>query len=210
MQALSFSASVAQVAVSAAAPKRTVQAKATPVVAAAGRREALKLAASTVLLAASPALAASVAQDYQIIDDRKAKKNGFDLIYEARDLDVTNEAAPGDSTRFALQKLSPADAKKRVATSVTRVKTAVPPLIAKEYYPVAQRELRTVVGYLRFDLKELAELSGSKKANLALVATAKADLEALDFQLRSKNLAGSQAAFTKAVASLEVAQKAVA
>ena len=84
MQALSFSASVAQVAVSAAAPKRTVQAKATPVVAAAGRREALKLAASTVLLAASPDLAASVAQDYQIIDDRKAKKNGFDLIYEVR------------------------------------------------------------------------------------------------------------------------------
>jgi hypothetical protein len=35
-------------------------------------------------------------------------------------------------------------------------------------------------------------------------------LEALDFQLRSKNLAGSQAAFTKAVASLEAAQKAVA
>lgn len=61
----------------------------------------------------------------------------------------------------------------------TRVKTAVPPLIAKEYYPVAQRELRTVVGYLRFDLKELAELSGNKKANLALVATAKADVRAL-------------------------------
>lgn len=39
---------------------------------------------------------------------------------QARDLDVTNEAAPGDSTRFALQKLSPADAKKRVATSVVR------------------------------------------------------------------------------------------
>lgn len=58
----------------------------------------------------------------------------------------------------------------------SRVKTAVPPLIAKEYYPVAQRELRTVVGYLRFDLKELAELSGSKKANTALVATAKKDV----------------------------------
>jgi hypothetical protein len=84
MQALSFSASVAQVAVSTAAPKRTVQAKAMPVMASAGRREALKLAASTVLLAASPALAAPVAQDYQIIDDRKAKKAGYDLIYEVR------------------------------------------------------------------------------------------------------------------------------
>lgn len=39
---------------------------------------------------------------------------------QARDLDVTQEAAPGESTRFALQKLSPADAKKRVATSVVR------------------------------------------------------------------------------------------
>jgi hypothetical protein len=35
-------------------------------------------------------------------------------------------------------------------------------------------------------------------------------LEALDFQLRSKNLEGSKAAFTKAMASLEIAQKAVA
>jgi hypothetical protein len=61
----------------------------------------------------------------------------------------------------------------------TRVKTAVPPLIAKEYYPVAQRELRTVVGYLRFDLKELAELSSNKKANLAIVNTAKADVRSL-------------------------------
>jgi len=72
----------------------------------------------------------------------------------------------------------------RLLVVQTRVKTAVPPLIAKEYYPVAQRELRTVVGYLRFDLKELAELSGSKKANLALVATAKADVRALHYPHR--------------------------
>jgi hypothetical protein len=39
---------------------------------------------------------------------------------QARDLEVTQQAAPGQSTRFALQKLSPADAKKRVATSVVR------------------------------------------------------------------------------------------
>lgn len=102
MQSISFRASVAQVAVSSVAPKRTV-AKATPVQASAGRREALSLAAASVLLVSSPAFAAAptVALDYQIIDDRKAKANGFELIYEVRTTPSTPWINPYDPSLAA-------------------------------------------------------------------------------------------------------------
>jgi hypothetical protein len=102
MQSISFRASVAQVAVSSVAPKRTV-AKATPVQASAGRREALSLAAASVLLVSSPAFAAAptVALDYQIIDDRKAKANGFELIYEVRTTPSTPWINPSDPSLAA-------------------------------------------------------------------------------------------------------------
>lgn len=78
--AVSFKAAVAQ-RVSTAAPKRATVVKApVNVEASASRREALRFAAlaGTALFAGK----ASAVQDYQIIDDRDAKKKGFDLIYE--------------------------------------------------------------------------------------------------------------------------------
>jgi len=206
--AVSFKAAVAQ-RVSTAAPKRATVVKApVNVEASASRREALRFAAlaGTALFAGK----ASAVQDYQIIDDRDAKKKGFDLIYEARDLEVTQQAKAGESTRFALQRLSPDDTKARVNDSITRIKSSLPTLIEKEYYPVAQRELRSLVGYLRFDLEFLATLTADKKAAAATVNTATTAVEALDFQLRSKSKEGSQAAYAKATAALDAAVKLVA
>ncbi len=47
------------------------------------------------LLAGVAALTASSAQAMDLIDDRKAKANGFDIIYEARDLDLTQAQRDG-------------------------------------------------------------------------------------------------------------------
>lgn len=47
------------------------------------------------LLAGVAALTASSAQAMDLIDDRKAKQNGFDIIYEARDLDLPQATRDG-------------------------------------------------------------------------------------------------------------------
>jgi photosystem II oxygen-evolving enhancer protein 3 len=207
--ALSFKAQVAQVSMTA--PKRAAAAKAPLCVASAGRREAMQVATFTAGAALFAGKAQAGGVDYVIIDDRKAKQNGFDLIYEARDLEVDQQTgAGGESTRFALQKLSPADTKKRVNEAVARVEKVVPGLIEKEYYPVAQRELRTVVGYLRFDLEFLASLQSDKKAANAAAKAASKGLEDLDFQLRQKSKEGSQKAYTAALASVKAAVSALA
>lgn len=62
----------------------------------------------------------------------------------------------------------------------TRIKSSLPTLIEKEYYPVAQRELRSLVGYLRFDLEFLATLTADKKAAAATVNTATTAVCTLD------------------------------
>lgn len=46
-------------------------------------------------LAGVAALTASSAQAMDLIDDRKAKANGFDIIYEARDLDLPQAERDG-------------------------------------------------------------------------------------------------------------------
>uniref|UniRef100_A0A7S0RBU9 Oxygen-evolving enhancer protein 3 n=1 Tax=Pyramimonas obovata TaxID=1411642 RepID=A0A7S0RBU9_9CHLO len=200
--AISFKAQVAQrVTVKASQPKVTVQ-KAI-VASANSRREVLSFGALTA--AALVAGKANAVEDYTIYDfQAKTKSDGFYNIYEARDLDVTQETKPGAPTRMAMQKLAPSDTVSRVKESAKRIETVLPPLIEKEYYPVAQRELRNQIGYLRFDLEFLASLkSGADKASA--VAASKdliKKIEALDFQLRSKSLEGSQEAYSTVVGTL--------
>lgn len=49
------------------------------------------------MLAGVAALAASPAQALDLIDDRKARSAGFDIIYEARDLDLPQATRDGMS-----------------------------------------------------------------------------------------------------------------
>jgi len=208
---LSFKAQVAT-AVPATVTKRAAAAKAPVCVASAGRREAMQVATFTAGAALFAGKAQAGGVDYNIIDDRKAvTEKGFWSIYEARDLEVTQRTGGGgESTRFALQKLSPADTKKRVAESVARIEKVVPGFVEKEYYPVAQRELRTVVGYLRFDLEFLATLAADKKAGTAAAKSVSKAIEDFDFQLRQKNQEKAKATYAVLVAELKAAQKVLA
>merc|ERR1712130_972401 len=67
-------------------------------------------------------------------DDRKAKSNGFDLIYEARDLDLPQNVRDG----LTQARSSTGDTKKRVAESKTRITKEVLPYIEKAYWTEAK------------------------------------------------------------------------
>ena len=97
---------------------------------------------------------------------------------------MDNKPKPGESTRFALQKLTLAQTKARVTESLTRLATTVTDYSNKKYWTPAQNELRRQVGYLRFDLNALVEAKGSGDAEAdALVKS----VEELDFAFRKKS-----------------------
>merc|ERR1712232_681220 len=89
-------------------------------------------------------------------DDRKAKSTGFDLIYEARDLDLPQNVRDG----LTQARSSVADTKKRVTESKRRIAQDVLPFIEKAYWTEAKEALRLQVGTLRFDLNTLAATKG--------------------------------------------------
>eukprot|EP00242_Pyramimonas_sp_CCMP2087_P002497 CAMPEP_0198230886 /NCGR_PEP_ID=MMETSP1445-20131203/114906_1 /TAXON_ID=36898 /ORGANISM="Pyramimonas sp., Strain CCMP2087" /LENGTH=209 /DNA_ID=CAMNT_0043911467 /DNA_START=97 /DNA_END=726 /DNA_ORIENTATION=+ len=196
---LSFKAQVAQrVSAKTTAPKVVVS----KAIVANSRREMLSFGA----LAGAAILApmANAVEDYPIFDMQKStKSNGFYEIYEARDLDVTERQVSGAPTRFALQKLTPEMTTIRVAESQSRFINVLPDLIEKEYYPVAQRELRRQIGYLRFDLEFLASLKSGAEKKAATKANKNLTdkIDALDFQLRQKSFDGSKAAYALAVSA---------
>ena len=136
-----------------------------------------------------------------IIDDRKAVAKGLDIIYEARDLSLPQAQRDGFSQPRADLKLT----KARFAESVKRIKSDVPVAIKKAYWTEAREQLRRQVGYLRFDINTLADQKdkAGKKAVLALKKDLVANLEATDLAIRKKDGAKAEAAFAKAVASLD-------
>merc|ERR1712224_392092 len=75
-------------------------------------------------------------------DDRKAKSMGYDLIYEARDLDLPQNVRDG----LTQARSSVSDTKKRVAESKTRITKEVLPYIEKAYWTEAKEALRLQVG----------------------------------------------------------------
>merc|ERR1712061_922394 len=88
-----------------------------------------------------------------IKDDRGAVKKGFDIIYEARELDLPQNQRDGLS-----QFRESGDAtKKRLAESGDRLKKDVLVSINKNYWTAASNELRRQMGTMRFDLRNLSE-----------------------------------------------------
>merc|ERR1719456_2212916 len=71
-------------------------------------------------------------------DDRKAKSTGFDVIYEARDLDLPQNVRDG----LTQARSSIGDTKKRVTESKRRLEQDVLPSIEKAYWSEAKEGLR--------------------------------------------------------------------
>lgn len=159
------------------------------VVVAASADDSRRAVLSGLFAGAAAVLTASSAQavtPVDLIDDRAAITKGFDIIYEARDLDLSQAQRDGlVEARSSLE-----NTKARVAEASRRIKSVVAKDIQKEYWTEAKEELRRQVGTLRFDLNTLASASSDKAAKKAAIS-ANRDLikkiEELDFQVRSKN-----------------------
>ncbi|MEW5303979.1 MAG: hypothetical protein WDW38_003225 [Sanguina aurantia] len=125
-----------------------------------------------------------------LIDDRKVKERGFDLIYEARNLSLKQNERDG-----LTQMRTNMDATKaRVKESEDRIDADLEPFIKKNYWPSAREELRRQIGTLRFDLNTLANSKVGKEDKKKAQELKKdfiLKVEALDFALRSKNEASS-------------------
>merc|ERR1719399_546700 len=182
------------------APKinRTVRLPITPTF---DRRAVASLAAGFAALVISSAAVALTPVDLK--DDRKAKSTGFDLIYEARDLDLPQNVRDG----LTQARSSVDDTKKRVAESKKRITQEVLPLIKKAYWTKAKEALRLQVGTLRFDLNTLAgtKSKADKKAAVAAQKQFLSDIEVVDFAIREKKIDAALRAYDVAVSSLDAA-----
>lgn len=85
------------------------------------------VAAGAALVAAGSAQAVT---SIDLFDDRKVKDTGYDLIYEARDLDLDQNVREG----FTQARGDLAATKKRIKESEARIDTAVAPSIEKAYW----------------------------------------------------------------------------
>jgi hypothetical protein len=85
------------------------------------------LAGAAALTLATPAQALT---PVDLIDDRKVKTTGFDLIYEARELDLPQNVRDGMTQ--ARQSLD--ETKKRVKASEARIDASLEPVIKKSYW----------------------------------------------------------------------------
>merc|ERR1712224_657823 len=136
------------------------------------------------LTAGCLAFSVSAVTPVDLKDDRKAKSMGFDLIYEARDLDLPQNVRDG----LTQARSSVTDTKKRVSESKSRITKEVLPYIEKAYWTEAKEALRLQVGTLRFDLNTLAETKSKAEKKAALSAKKQFfnDIEKVDFAIREK------------------------
>jgi len=134
-------------------------------------------------------------------DDRAAKKAGFDITYEARDLDLPQNVRDG----MTQARSSAADTKKRVVESSKRLAVVLDD-VKIAYWTQAGNELRRQVGTLRFDLNTLA---GGNKAVLGAKKKFFADVETLDLAIREKKMEAALAAYDKVSSSLDAVLKQV-
>ncbi|GBF91423.1 oxygen-evolving enhancer [Raphidocelis subcapitata] len=196
--------------VSASATQRAARPSRSAVVvrasAAESRRAVLSGFAGTVALLAASAAKANTPID--LFDDRGARKKGFDLIYEARELDLPQNVRDG----MTQARSDLAGTKQRVKESEKRLDSDVLPSINKAYWTEAREELRRQVGTLRFDLNTLASAKAGKeekKAALALRKEFLAAVEDLDNALRLKKKDDALAKLPVAQAKLDNVLKAV-
>lgn len=138
-----------------------------------------------MMLAGLAAVSAPAANAVDIIDDRQAKAKGFDIIYEARDLDLPQAERDGLSQARGNIELT----KKRIAESKARIAGKLSGDIEKKYWTEAREELRRQVGTLSFDINTLAAqlTKADRKEAEALKKTLKTEVTALDFAIRKKN-----------------------
>eukprot|EP01023_Acetabularia_acetabulum_P067127 TRINITY_DN918_c4_g1_i5.p1 TRINITY_DN918_c4_g1~~TRINITY_DN918_c4_g1_i5.p1 ORF type:complete len:211 (+),score=44.16 TRINITY_DN918_c4_g1_i5:526-1158(+) len=166
------------------------------------RREALftaGLLVGAVNLVSNPAVAVS---GVDLFDDRKAIEKGFDIIYEARDLDLPQGVRDG----MTQMKENLADTKARVAESEKRFQSEISGYIKKQYWTEARNALRRQVGTLRFDLNTLSASKDTKEARQAAASASKdfiKQVEDLDFAISVKNLDKANDAYTKVIKSLD-------
>jgi len=156
-------------------------------------------------VAFSAANAASALTPVDVIDDRKAIDKGFDIIYEARDLDLPQNVRDGlTQARKDIEAT-----KKRIKESEARIDSSLEPSIAKAYWVEAREELRRQVGTLRFDLNTLASTKGKEAKKDALAARKEfiKAVEDLDLALRKKD---KDSALSKLVAVQSNLDKALA
>merc|ERR1711920_1054167 len=96
-------------------------------------------------------------------DDRKVLANGFDLIYEARDLSLPQSVRDG----LTQARGSVDDTKKRVVELKNCLNSELLSFIKKAYWTKAKESLRLRVGTLRFDLNTLVQTkSKAEKKNV--------------------------------------------
>jgi photosystem II oxygen-evolving enhancer protein 3 len=129
-------------------------------------------------------------------DDRKAKSTGFDLIYEARDLDLPQNIREG----FTQARSSIEDTKKRAAESGKRIESETIAAVKKAYWTEAKESLRRQVGTLRFDL---ATLAGNDKAKIKANKAFFVSVEKFDFAIREKKQAAALKAYDDVKAGLK-------
>jgi len=171
------------------------------------RRAVLSGFLATVALTAAKG-ASAAATPVDLFDDRKAKATGFDIIYEARDLELPQSVRDG----FTQARSSIEGTLKRVKESEKRIDNELEPLVQKAYWTEAREELRRQVGTLRFDLNTLASSKASKEAKKAALAARKdfvTSVEALDLALRKKDKDSALSKLSVAKASLDKALAAL-
>jgi len=158
-------------------------------------------------VAASVAAPAMALTPVDLFDDRKAIQTGFDIIYEARDLDLPQNQREG----FTQARTDLAGTKARVKGSEAKIDTELEGLIKKNYWIEGRTALRRQVGTLRFDLNALASAKPKeeKKKALALKKEFLAAVEALDLALVNKNESKALDALTKTKSSLDSVLAAV-
>jgi len=152
-------------------------------------------------LVAGAAFVATRVEAIEITDDRKVRATGYDIIDQARDLDLPQSTRDGiDQFRGNL-----ASTKARLAESVARLKKDVPPNIEKQYWVQAREELRRQLGTMRFDLDTIARSLGDKQSRKS-AQKASDDffilVEVLDDALRLKNQEAATKAFEKTIAAV--------
>lgn len=168
--------------VASAQPRTTNKARAAVVARAEDSRRAVL---GGLVLGGLAAISAPAANAADIIDDRKAKANGFDIIYEARDLDLPQGQRDGLSQFRGDVEMT----KKRITESKGRIEGKLAGDIEKKYWTEAREELRRQVGTLSFDINTLAAQlpKADRKAAEPLKKAFRTEVDALDFAIRKKN-----------------------
>jgi photosystem II oxygen-evolving enhancer protein 3 len=154
------------------------------------------------VLAAVLAVSAPSAQagPVDIIDGTKLRQQGYDIIYEARDLDLPQATRDG-LTQF---RGSLEDTKERFKEASRRINGDLGDLVQKKYWTKAREELRGQVGNIRFDVNTIGQSFDKEKRKLAYASRDKfnAAVDKLDFAIRQKIPDEAASAYAEAKSAL--------